>query len=116
MHLLPAAGQHCTLQGDLGTFSTDAATFSTECACLTQNTECDQRCACHATGQCKNCAVSERRVLLLGTDVQEVRAALSVPGHAAAKLCSCCLPGHGQQQRPAAVSEISGLEQAGSPA
>ena len=28
---------------------------------------------------------------------------------AAAQLCGCCLPGHGQPQRPAAVSETSGL-------
>ena len=79
----------------MGTFSADAATFSTGCACLTQNTECDQQCACHATGQCKNCAVSERRVLLLGTDVQEVGAACPRPcshAHAAAaRLCGCCL-------------------------
>ena len=101
MPLLPAAGQHCTAQGGLGTFTADAATFSTGCACLTRNTECDQQCACHATGQCTNCAVSERRVLLLGTDVQEVGAGcLRLCGHAhvtAAQLCGCCLPSHGQQ-------------------
>ena len=117
MHLLPAAGQHCTVQGGMGTFSADAATFSTGCACLTQNTECDQQCACHATGQCKNCAVSERRVLLLGTDVQEVGAACPRPCghvHAAAARLLRLLPGHDRLwQLPAADSDMSGLSRQG---
>ena len=70
-------GQSCK-PGQLGTYNMELGCFQTGCPCLAQNTECDAACACKPPGGagdaqgCANRAASERRVLQLGQDVQEI--------------------------------------------
>lgn len=53
-------------------FRLEAERFQTGCDCLARNLECGPDCGCAGTSKCLNHAVTDRRTLVLGRDVQEI--------------------------------------------
>ncbi|KAL4859889.1 Histone-lysine N-methyltransferase [Chlorella vulgaris] len=66
------SGNHCKSRLELGLYNVEREGFDTKCSCLARNTECDARCVCHGDDTCLNRAVSNRRILRLGEDADEV--------------------------------------------
>lgn len=64
-------GSHCTERSRLGEFSLEKDGFLTQCSCLASNTECDSFCSC-GENNCLNRAVSQRKAVRLGVDVEEI--------------------------------------------
>eukprot|EP00884_Botryococcus_braunii_P008482 jgi/Botrbrau1/17635/Bobra.0166s0066.1 len=60
-----------TRQG-LGGYKMELEGFETNCSCLSKNMECGDTCGCAASGACLNRAVTDRRALRPGVDVQEI--------------------------------------------
>lgn len=64
-------GTHCTNREGLGSYNVEAEGFVSGCTCLQRNTECDSACAC-SSEVCLNRAVTNRKTLVMGVDVDEV--------------------------------------------